>query len=163
MTAAARKAHKREQIEKVIVLIRSDQQKELLAKKISNFPVDCDHPIQIVISEQTKKRGLDQNGLMWKRIGEIAYQAFINKRKYSKECWHKYLKDNEMPEEVELKDGTICSKWVEQIDGSREVISTTELSARCFAQYITIIEAFGAGLGVMFSANPRELHYEQNN
>ena len=69
MTAAARKAHKREQIEKVIVLIRSDQQKELLAKKISNLPVDCDHPIQIVISEQTKKRGLDQNGLMWKRIG----------------------------------------------------------------------------------------------
>ena len=129
----------RHKIDKTIVLIRSDQQKELLINKINNLPIDTDRPIQVVISEQTKARGLDQNGLMWKRIGEIADQAFINKRKYSKECWHKYLKDNEMPEEVELKDGTICSKWVEQIDGSREVISTTELSARCFAQYITYI------------------------
>lgn len=156
MGQAQQAARKRNPIDKIIVLIRSEQQKELLANKIANLPIDNDRPIQIVISEQTKKRGLDQNGLMWKRIGEIADQAFINKRQYGKDCWHKYLKDNEMPEEVELKDGTTCSKWVEQIDGSREVISTTELSARCFSEYITIIEAFGAGLGVMFSANPRE-------
>ena len=97
----------RHKIDKTIVLIRSDQQKELLINKINNLPIDTDRPIQVVISEQTKARGLDQNGLMWKRIGEIADQAFINKRKYSKECWHKYLKDNEMPEEVELKDGVI--------------------------------------------------------
>jgi len=148
--------HNRNPIAKITILIRSEQQKELLASKISNLPVDEDRPIQIVISEQDKVRGLDQNGLMWKRIGEIASQGWINKRQYDKDCWHKYLKDNEMPEEVELKDGTVCSKWVEQIDGSREVISTTELSARFFSKYIMIIEAFGAGLGVMFSANPRE-------
>ncbi len=147
---------KRNPIAKMTFLIRSDQQKEVLASKIANLPVDEDHPIQVVISEETKKRGLDQNGLMWKRITEISEQGWINKRQYNKDCWHKYLKDNEMPEEVELKDGTISSKWIEQIDGSREVISTTELSARCFSSYITIIEAFGAGLGVLFSANPRE-------
>ena len=147
---------KRNPIAKMTFLIRSDQQKEILASKIANLPVDSERPIQIVISEQTKSRGLDQNGLMWKRIGEISSQGWINKRQYSKECWHKYLKDNEMPEEVELKDGTICSKWVEQIDGSMKVISTTLLSARCFAEYVTIIEAFGSGLGVLFSANPRE-------
>jgi len=146
----------RNPIAKITVLIRSEQQKELLVRKISNLPVDSERPIQIVISEQTKSRGLDQNGLMWKRIGEISSQGWINKRQYSKECWHKYLKDNEMPEEVELKDGTICSKWIEQIDGSMETISTTELSARFFSKYITIIEAFGAGLGVLFSANPRD-------
>ena len=147
---------KRNPIAKMTFLIRSDYQKEVLASKIANLPVDEENPIQIAISEKTKSRGLDQNGLMWKRIGEISSQGWINKRQYSKECWHKYLKDNEMPEEVELKDGTICSKWVEQIDGSMETISTTELSARFFAKYITIIEAFGAGLGVLFSANPRE-------
>lgn len=146
---------KRNPIAKMTFLIRSDQQKELLARKIANLPVDSEKPIQIVISEQTKDRGLDQNGLMWKRIGEISSQGWINKRQYSKDCWHKYLKDNEMPEDVELKDGTIRSKWVEQIDGSRDVISTTELSARCFSEYITIIEAFGCSLGVLFSANPR--------
>ena len=147
---------KRNPIAKMTFLIRSDQQKELLSNKINNLPIDYDHPVQVVISEQTKARGLDQNGLMWKRIGEISSQGWINKRQYSKECWHKYLKDNEMPEEVELKDGTICSKWVEQIDGSMETISTTELSARFFSKYITIIEAFGSGIGVLFSANQRE-------
>lgn len=151
---------KRNPIAKMTFLIRSDQQKEVLASKISNLPVDSERPIQIVISEQTKARGLDQNGLMWKRIGEISSQGWINKRQYSKECWHKYLKDNEMPEEVELKDGTICSKWVEQIDGSMKVISTTLLSARCFAEYVTIIEAFGSSLGVLFSANPRGMEDE---
>jgi len=151
---------KRNSIAKIIVLIRSEQQKELLSSKISNLPIDVDHPVQVIISEQTKARGVDQNGLMWKRITEISTQGWINKRQYSKDCWHKYLKDNEMPEEVELKDGTIRSKWIEQIDGSREVISTTLLSAKCFSEYITIIEAFGAGLGVMFSANPREYDKE---
>lgn len=148
--------HKRNPIAKITVLIRSEQQKELLVSKIGNLPVDEDKPIQIIISEQTKARGLDQNGLMWKLISEISAQGWINKRQYSKDCWHKYLKDNEMPEEVELKDGTLRSKWVEQIDGGRDVISTTELSARFFAEYVTIIEAFGCSIGVMFSANPSE-------
>ena len=147
---------KRNPIAKMTFLIRYERDRELLANKIGNLPVDEENPIQIAISEKTKARGLDQNGLMWKRIGEISSQGWINKRQYSKECWHKYLKDNEMPEEVELKDGTICSKWIEQIDGSREVISTTKLSARCFSEYITIIEAFGSSMGVLFSANPRE-------
>jgi len=146
----------RNPIAKMIFLIRYERDRELLSNKIGNLPLDEENPIQIAISEKTKSRGLDQNGLMWKRIGEISSQGWINKRQYSKECWHKYLKDNEMPEEVELKDGTICSKWIEQIDGSMETISTTELSARFFSKYITIIEAFGAGIGVMFSANPRE-------
>lgn len=147
---------KRNPIAKMTFLIRSDQQKEILVSKIANLPVDEDQPIQIVVSEQTKARGLDQNGLMWLRIGEIAAQGWINNRQYDKDCWHEYLGKNEMPEEVELKDGTICSKWVEQIDGSMKVISTTLLSARCFAEYVTIIEAFGSSLGVLFSANPRE-------
>lgn len=147
---------KRNPIAKMTFLIRYERDRELLANKIGNLPVDIERPIQIVISEEVKKRSIDSNALMWKRIGEISSQGWINKRQYSKECWHKYLKDNEMPEEVELKDGTICSKWVEQIDGSMETISTTELSARFFSKYITIIEAFGSGIGVLFSANQRE-------
>lgn len=141
-------------IDKIVIDIYNDTQRTTLINKLMSIPLD--DPIQVTIGNKIKARGLDQNGLMWKRIGEISAQGWINKRQYHKDCWHKYLKDNEMPEEVELKDGTICSKWVEQIDGSREVISTTELSARFFAKYITIIEAFGAGLGVMFSANPRD-------
>ena len=136
-------------IDKIVIDIYNDTQRTTLINNLMSIPLD--DPIQVTIGNKIKARGLDQNGLMWKRIGEISAQGWINKRQYHKDCWHKYLKDNEMPEEVELKDGTICSKWVEQIDGSMETISTTELSARFFAKYITIIEAFGAGLGVMFS------------
>lgn len=146
---------KRQPIAKFIVLIRSEQQKELLVNKINNLPVDEKKPIQVTFSEEVKARGLDANGLMWLRIGEISAQVWRNNRQFDKDIWHHYLKINEMQEEVELKDGTICSKWVEMPDGSKAVISTASLSARCFAEYITIIEAFGAGLGVMFSANPR--------
>ena len=141
-------------IDKIVIDIYNDTQRTTLINKLMSIPLD--DPIQVIIGNKPKARGLDQNGLMWKRIGEISAQGWINKRQYHKECWHKYLKDNEMPEEVELKDGTICSKWVDQIGGSMETISTTELSSRCFSEYITIIEAFGAGLGVMFSANPRD-------
>lgn len=147
---------KRNPIAKMIFLLRSESQKELFASKVNNLPVDADNPIQIVISEQTKARGLDANGLMWLRIGEISAQAWRNNRQFDKDIWHHYLKLNEMQEEVELKDGAICSKWVETPDGSKAVISTASLSSRCFAEYITIIEAFGSGLGVLFSANPRE-------
>ncbi len=141
-------------IDKIVIDIYNDTQRTTLINKLISIPLD--DPIQVTIGNKIKARGLDQNGLMWKRIGEISAQGWINKRQYHKDCWHKYLKDNEMPEEVELKDGTICSKWIEQIDGSMETISTTELSSRFFSKYITIIEAFGAGLGVMFSANPRK-------
>lgn len=148
---------KRNPIAKMIILIRSETQKELLASKISNLPVDDDHPIQIVISEKTNARGLDQNGYYWLRVGEIAAQAWSNKKQYNSDLWHEYLKRHEMPEEVELKDGTICSKWIESPDGTLTVISTTQLSKKCFSEYTAICESFGAGLGVMFSANPRGL------
>lgn len=150
------KKPKRTPIAKMIFLLRSESQKELFARKVNNLPVDAENPIQITISEQTKARGLDLNGLMWLRITEISQQVWRDGRQFDKDIWHRYLKLNEMPDEVEMKDGTIRSKWVEVPDGSQDVISTALLSAGFFSRYITIIEAFGASLGVMFSANPRE-------
>lgn len=148
--------NKRNPIAKITILLRTEQQRDVLSSKINNLPIDEDNPIQIVISEQTKKRGLDQNRLMWKRISEISEQVWRNNRQFDGNIWHRYLKLNEMPEEVELKDGTIRSKWVEMPNGEMDVISTSLLSAKFFSKYITIIEAFGASCGVMFSANPRE-------
>lgn len=147
---------KRNPIAKMTFLIRSDQQKELLASKIANLPVDIERPIQIVISEQTKARGLDQNGYYWLRLNEISAQAWSGGKQYNSDVWHEYCKRNVMPDQVETKDGEMVSKWIESPDGQAVVISTTQLSKKQFSEYTEMCEAVGADLGVMFSANPRE-------
>lgn len=147
----------RNPIAKITVLIRSELQKDTLASKIANLPVDSDHPIQVVISEETKKRGLDQNGYYWLRLGEISAQAWSGGRQYHSDIWHEYCKRNVMPDVVETKSGEVVNKFIESPDGKAVIISTTHLSKKQFAEYTELVEAFGASMGVMFSANPREL------
>lgn len=146
---------KRQKIPKFSTLIVSKRQKEILATKIMNLPVDEENPIQVDIGEKVKKRGLDQNAYYWKRMSEISEQAFSNGRQYQADIWHEYCKRHVMPDQVETKNGDISSKWIEMPDGLVVVISTAELSKKQFAQYTEMCEAFGASLGVMFSANPK--------
>ena len=145
----------RPKIPKFSTLIVSERQKEILAAKIMNLPVDQDNPIQVDIGEKPKARGLDQNAYYWKRMSEISEQAFSNGRKYAADIWHEYCKRHVMPDQVETKNGEMVSKWIEMPDGNVAVISTTELGKKQFAQYTEMCEAMGAELGVMFSANPR--------
>lgn len=146
---------KRQKIPKFSTLIVSERQKEILATKIMSLPVDEENPIQVDIGEKVKKRGLDQNAYYWKRMSEISEQAFSNGRQYQADIWHEYCKRHVMPDQVETKNGDLSSKWIEMPDGLVVVISTAELSKKQFAQYTEMCEAFGASLGVMFSANPK--------
>ena len=123
---------------------------------LRNVPLDPDRPIECVLREESKARGIDQNGLYWLRLGEIADQAWQNGRQYGSDVWHEYSRRELMPDTITTKTGEVRSKWIELPSGELTVISTTELERKCFAEYTTIVEAFGAGLGVSFSANPRE-------
>jgi hypothetical protein len=109
-----------------------------------------------VISEEVKKRGLSQNSYYWMRLGEIAIQAWSNGRQYDSDVWHEYGKRNIMPDIVEIKSGEKVSKFMDSPDGNQIIISTTQLSKKQFSEYTEMVEALGASLGVMFSANPRE-------
>lgn len=143
---------KRQKFQTREFLLRSDIQVATLLALIPHLPLDADHPLSVRIGEQIKVRGLDQNGYYFMRIGEIAEQAWIDGKQFSKEAWHEYAKKNIMPEEIITKDGEVRSKWEPTPDGDMSVISTTRLEKGCFAEYTTAVEAFGAGLGVMFSA-----------
>ena len=145
----------RPKIPKFSTVIVSERQKEILATKIMNLPVDEESPIQVDIGEKPKKRGLDQNAYYWKRMTEISEQAFSNGRQYNADIWHEYCKRHVMPNQVENKNGEVVSKWTEMPDGNLVVMSTTELSKKQFAEYTEMCEAFGASVGVMFSANPK--------
>lgn len=134
------------------ILLRSKQQAETAIQLISNLPLDQDQPLEILIREQVKQRGIDQNGLYFRRVRDIAEQGWFEGRQYSTDVWHQYLAKYEMPEEIVTKDGEVRSKWESLPDGTQAVISTTRLSKGCFAEYAAIVEAFGASLGVRFSA-----------
>lgn len=123
---------------------------------LGNVPIYTDSPLELLIQEQSKKRGLDANAYYWMRLGEIAKSAWLDGHQYNADCWHEYAKRNIMPEVVTTKDGEQRSKWAELPDGSLTVISTTELEKGCFANYTTMCEAFGASLGVEYSADPRQ-------
>ena len=123
---------------------------------IPNLPLDKDNPLEVTIREQVKQRGLDQNGLYWLRLREIAEQGWFQGRLYSAEIWHEYAKKHIMPEEIVTKDGEIRSKWLDTPDGEPVVISTTQLAKGCFAEYTQLVEVFGAELGVRF----KERDYE---
>lgn len=133
------------------ILLRTETQRETALALIPHLPLDSDRPLEMVIREQVKARGLDQNGYYFMRIGEIAEQAWLAGRQYSKNAWHEYAKNHIMPEEITTKDGEVRSKWEPTPDGEMSVISTTQLERKCFAEYTTAVEAFGAELGVMFS------------
>lgn len=134
---------KRNPIAKMTFLIRSDQQKELLANKIGNLPVDIERPIQIVISEQTKKRTLPQNNTMWGMLGDIARQV---------EWYGMMLSDKEWKDifTASLKK----QKVAPGLDGGFVVLGahTSEMNVQEMIDMITLMQAFGVEKNVKFKA-----------
>jgi len=120
---------------------------------LENVPLDPAHPLELVIREEVKPRKLDQNALMWVgQLADIAAQAYVNGRTYSEEVWHEEFKRMYLPEEF---DPELClhgyQKW-DYTPSSRRVLigSTTKLTVKGFAQYLTQVESYGANLGVQF-------------
>jgi hypothetical protein len=133
------------------IILAAEEQRARAIALLANVPLG----LEVLIRKPVKVRGLDQNGYYFMRIGEIAEQAWIDGKQFSKDAWHEYAKKNILPEEVTTKDGEVRSKWEQTPDGGMSVISTTRLERGCFADYTTAVEAFGASLGVMFSVNPK--------
>lgn len=146
---------KRQKFQTREFLLRSEIQVATLLALIPHLPLDADHPLSVRIGEQVKVRGLDANARMWAGpLTDIAAQAWVAGRQYSAEVWHHQFKTGFLPEEYDpelTKEG--YRKWDYTPAGDRVLVgSTTQLTKRGFAQYLEQVEAFGAGLGVMFSA-----------
>ena len=138
-------------------LLRGPDQVRALVALIPNLPVDPDRPLEIIVREEAKERKLSKNALYWAILTEISEQAWLHGKQYSKDVWHEYAKKEIMPNMIKTKDGEERTKWCDSPTGSPVAISTTMLEDECFGNYITALEAFGAGLGVRFSTpRPRE-------
>lgn len=140
-------------------LLRDDRVRGNLLNVVRNLPLDSAFPLEVVIREQIKGRRPDANARMWAGpLRDIAEQAWIEGRQHSAEVWHAYFKRELLPEEFDherCKEGYV--KWTYDPGGERVLVgSSTQLTVKGFAEYLTAIEAFGASLGVMFSASPNE-------
>ena len=134
-------------------VILSNSSRDVALAMVRNAP----DGVEIVARDPVKARGLDANGYYWLRLGEIAKQAWFNGRQFEADIWHEHAKREIMNDTITTKDGVQRSKWIEMPSGLPTVISTTQLEKGCFADYTNEVEVFGAELGVMFSANPRQL------
>ena len=147
----------REKYETRRFLLRGETQVDSVVACVLNVPIDPINPLEVVIRELVKKRGADQNALYWRRVEDIAEQAVVDGKRFSKHVWHDYLCKNIMPPEIETGGGEVRSKWEEGPIGSLSVISTTRLSKRCFAEYTTMVEVFGCELKVKFQERGYEI------
>jgi hypothetical protein len=133
-------------------------QRDTAIAALQNIPLDPERPIELVLREERKVRGLDMNAAMWAGpLREIAEQAWVNGRQYSAEVWHEFMKQKYLPEDNDpelaelVKDG--YRKWDIDPAGNRVLVgSTTKLTRKGMHQYLLQIEAEGAGIGVMFTA-----------
>lgn len=151
---------KREQFKTRLIRLVTELQRETAIAMIRNLPLDAKHPIEIVVREEIKGRKPDQNALMWAGpLKDIAEQAYVNGRTFTAEVWHEHFKREYLPEEFDAewcKEG--YQKWDYTPAGDRVMVgSTTDLTIKGFALYLTQVEADGANLGVQFSARPNEL------
>lgn len=142
------------------ILLRTEAQRETAMRVLENAPLDDKRPVEVVVREEVRARKLDQNALYWAGpLRDIAEQAYVKGRQYSAEVWAEFFKREYLPEEFDpeqCKEG--YRKWEYLPSGERALIgSTTQLTVRGFAEYLTKVEAYGAQeLGVEFHANPRE-------
>jgi hypothetical protein len=135
------------------ILLRTETQRDALMSIAMNLPLDSSNPLEIVVREVVKPRKRLQNDLMWAGpLADIAEQAYVSGRAFTADIWHEHFKLLFLPEGF---DAALCRegyrKWDITPAGQRVLVgSTTQLTVKGMAQYITQIEAFGADLGVEF-------------
>ncbi|AWP80950.1 recombination protein NinB [Bordetella bronchiseptica] len=139
---------------KSFLLIGASQQ-EAAARFLANLPLDADEPLEVVVRERQKPRRMSQNALMWAGpLRDISEQAWVQGQRFAAEVWHEQFKRDYLPEEF---DPELClegyRKWDFTPRGDRVLVgSTTMLTRRGMTQYLQMVEAAGAALGVQFGA-----------
>lgn len=134
-------------------------QRDALIRIAESLPIDGS--IEVVIREWSDARSASQNARQWAAtLSTISEQAWFNGRQLGTEMVHELCKRLFLPEindadiEKLVKNPEKWRKWEELPNGELICVgSTTKLTKRGFAEYMTKVEAWAAReLGVMFAA-----------
>ncbi len=159
---------KRELYPQKKVRLVGEIQRENAIKILQNAPIDTAKPLEFILREEVKPRKQTQNDLMWScQLKCISEQAYVQGRTYADTTWHEMFKEMFLPDDALfatpeqraeiVKDS--YRKYDTRPDGKRVLVgSTTELTVKGFAIYLQQVEAYGANLGVIYSANPNEAY-----
>jgi len=159
---------KRELYPQKKVRLVGEIQRDNAIKILQNAPIDTAKPLEFILREEVKIRRMSANDCMWAcQLKCISEQAYVQGRTYSAEIWHALFKEMFLPDETlftlpeqraeMVKDS--YRKYDTRPDGKRVLVgSTTELTVKGFAIYLQQVEAYGANLGVIYSANPNEAY-----
>lgn len=137
------------------IILVSQQQRNMAKAVIDNAP----DGIEVVIHEKPIQRKKEQNGFAWAgMINDFVEQGWLCGRKFSRDAWHYHLKSEFLPETSE--EGITLNgykKWEESPNGKLILVgSTTKLTVKGFAQYITKCCAYGSSeLGIKFTTRER--------
>lgn len=114
-----------------------------------------DKPVQVTIEPFKAKRSTPQNSYLWAALlGDFVEQGFFEGRQFSLVVWHEFLKRQFLPE-YENQEETLegYQKWAELPGGELLMVgSTTKLTKRGFNNYMEKCYAFGAEMGIRFTA-----------
>jgi hypothetical protein len=106
---------------------------------LAHFLVRPEDDYEIVIREHRKARSIAQNRYYWALLNELARHE-VQGQRFITEAWHEYFKGRFIgKEEIKLPNGQIFNR----------PISTTTLDVGQFAEYVTQIEAWAAGHGIL--------------
>jgi len=121
---------------RAFVIIRSADDRERVARWARNVPAGTR------IEFKSPRRSLEQNALMWQRLGEIAHQVEWYGLKLSAEDWKDVLS-------ASLRKARV----VPGIDAGSFVplgMRTSDMSKQEMTDLLELIGAFGAEKGVVF-------------
>jgi hypothetical protein len=124
-------------MQKTITLRGESNAQQLWAFLKANWRAMADQgkPLAVSITEAKSKRTIDQNKRHWAIVTEVAEQAWIDGKQFSKEAWHEHLADMFAPkQEITLPTGEIKLKR----------LSTSEMNVAEFSAFMTKIEVFAA-------------------
>ena len=107
-------------------------------KAVAGPAAKSGRPIVVEIGEYQAKRSTQANARYWALLEEISGQAYVDGKRFSREAWHTYFREQYAPKE----DGP----------AGLTPMSTSQMDKETFQRYTTQIEVYAAEtLGVEFA------------
>jgi hypothetical protein len=96
-------------------------------------------PLMVTVDEYQAKRSTQANARYWALLEEISEQAYVDGKRFSREAWHTFFRDQFAPKE----DGP----------AGLTPMSTSQMGKETFQRYTTQIELYAVEtLGIEFAA-----------
>ncbi len=127
---------------KSFVIGNSRQRLMQVISLLSNFLINPQDDYELVLRKRVYKRSTEQNKRYWALLNEISEGLPVQGVAHSAEAWHHYFRQKFIgSEDLTLPTGKVFS----------QPISTTTLDIGSFGEYMTQIESWAAGHGLLFS------------